>query len=252
MKTNLFKYVKEQVENFAPVDFRPGFIMAKNGYHLKFTHIIIPWCQFKELAKEIDFEYSSSLDLFKDFFITNKEMDKYILFKDLDQTDTRYSLVKENVFAFKCPVSFGWYYREESVVSHKRLLIKLLFNEYQDQREDMVARNYRVHYALEGKKFFFLNLSNEVVKLQLKDGANCYVQYDPSINTTEAIESVVRMMKKVASPDLPMIVYIGVCPITEGKLEDLVNERKILAKKLETRFKNLAVVWDYRNIVIPE
>lgn len=262
MKQNLRGYMKKVITK-ANLPFKPGYILAKNVFKKpddNTEYIIIPWKRFREDAKNIDFEYASSLNVFNDFFILDENMSQILRFADIE-----YGTWKENYN--KCDISmllyrnvlpFDVYFRNNTVKSYTRLLIKLLFNEYCLPNSESYRKDYFIYYK-NGERYLIYNLSNEAVKVEIGDGNIAILQYDTRpvaadmAQNDQYLEAFVRMLAKVASKDTQIIVYIGICPLSANNqlfVKRMIVDRKELANKLQLRFKNVKAVYDYREMKI--
>lgn len=258
MKQNLYKFIKKKLKEFS-LSNDIGFIIAENHYDLDddVTHIIIQWDDFKELAKEIDFEYASSLDVFHTFYLVNKRMDSIYEFGMLDDNVSAYNMVGK--ISFRSVASFYMYFHKNPVKSYTRLLIKLLFKDYLVPSTVNYRKDYFIWYK-EGKRYLVFNLSNEVVRVKLGDGKETFLHYDTRpkesnmLQENQYIEAFARMLTKIAPKDMQIILYIGVCPLSgdDQYVANAIRDRKALAYKLSLRYKNVIPVYDYREMEIPD
>lgn len=256
MKQNLYKFIKSKLKD-GSLFHNIGLIVMENHYDPgdSVKHIVISWDDFKEFAKQIDFEYASSLDIFHNFYIINKEMDAIFEFGMFDDDKPCYNMSGKILIQNAIP--FRVYFRQNPVKSYTRLLIKLIFKEY--LKPDTI--NYRKDYFIwykEGKRYLVFNLSNEVIRVKLGDGKETILQYDTRpkesnmLQENQYIEAFVRMLTKIAPKDMQIIAYIGVCPLSGDQeyVTNAIRDRKALAYKLSLRYENVTPVYDYREMEI--
>lgn len=262
MKQNLFKYVKKELEE-SKLLFKPGFILAENHYDEddRIRYILIPWKVFKDIAKGIDFEYASSLNIFHKFYIVDKELSVMHEFNEFINTkDENYEgIILRRGTEFWNMISFDIYFANHTIKSLGRLLIKLLFIDYLVPTSKDYRKDYFIWYK-EGKRYLVFNLSNEAIRVQLGDNKEAILHYDTRpkecnmLQENQYIERFVRMLTKIAPKDMHIILYIGVCPLSgdEEYVKNAIISRKNLAYKLSLRYKNVISVYDYREMKIPE
>lgn len=262
MKQNLYSYVKNELER-NKLFFKPGFILAENHYDEDDTirYILISWKDFKDIAKNINFEYASSLHIFHNFYIMDRQMSILYEFNSfITAEDASYEgIILKRGDEFWNMLPFDVYFHNNSIKSFGRLLIKLLFIDYLVP----VSINYRKDYFIwykNGNRYLVFNLSNEAVRVQLGDGKESILHYDTRpkecnmLQENQYIEKFVRMLTKIAPKDMQIILYIGVCPLSgdEEYVKNAIISRKNLAYKLSLRYKNVVPVYDYREMKIPE
>lgn len=262
MKQNLFKYVKKKLRE-SELLFKPGFILAENHYNEddSVRYILIPWKVFKDIAKGIDFEYASSLNIFHKFYIVDKELSVMHEFNELTTTeDENYEgIILRRGTEFWNMLSFDIYFANHTIKSFGRLLIKLLFIDYLVPTSKDYRKDYFIWYK-NGNRFLVFNLSNEAIRVQLGDGKEAILHYDTRpkecnmLQENQYIEKFARMLTKIAPKDMQIILYIGVCPLSgdEEYIKNAIISRKNLAYKLSLRYKNVVPVYDYREMRIPE
>lgn len=262
MKQNLYKFIKTKLTE-ANLYYKPGFVLAENHYDENDTvkYIIIPWKNFKENAKKIEFEYASSLNLFNEFYIMDKNMSAICEFNKLIMAeDPNYRGIDiQRGSKFLNALPFDIYFSNCTCKSFPRIIIKLLFIDYLVPTSKDYRKDYFVWYK-NGNRFLVFNLSNEAVRVQLGDSKEAILHYDTRpkecnmVQENQYIEKFTRMLTKIAPKDMQIILYIGVCPLSgdEEYVKNAIIGRKNLAYKLSLRYKNVTPVYDYREMKIPE
>ena len=265
MKQNLYKFIKAKLTE-VKLFYKPGFILAENHYdeNDSVRYILIPWKEFKENAKKINFEYASSLNMFHNFYIVDQQLSVMHEFTEVvtavSEEDEDYEgtiLRRDSEFWNMLP--FDVYFSKCTYKSHPRLIIKMLFIDYLVPTSKDYRKDYFIWYK-NGNRFLVFNLSNEAVRVQLGDSKEAILHYDTRpkecnmLQDNQYIEKFVRMLTKIAPKDMQIIVYIGVCPLSgdEEYVKNTIISRKNLAYKLSLRYKNVTPVYDYREMKIPE